>query len=75
MTFTSARFIEEERVEVWDRWQAGDANRLIGQVVSRITPEHCHTCNRNDLTQITPVRTMPGHSPLVTRLTGYLTLD
>ena len=26
-----ARFTEEERVEVWDRWQAGDANRLIGR--------------------------------------------
>ncbi len=26
-----ARFSEEERVEVWDRWQAGDANRLIGR--------------------------------------------
>ncbi len=24
-----ARFTEEERVEVWDRWQAGDANRLM----------------------------------------------
>jgi len=25
------RFSEAERVEVWDRWQAGDANRLIGR--------------------------------------------
>ena len=25
------RFTEEERVVVWDRWQAGDANRLIGR--------------------------------------------
>ena len=23
------RFTEEERVEVWDRWQAGDGYRLI----------------------------------------------
>ena len=26
-----ARFSEAERVEVWDRWQAGVANRLIGR--------------------------------------------
>ena len=30
-----ARFSEEERVEVWDRWQAGDANRLIAYLVRR----------------------------------------
>ena len=30
-----ARFGEEERVEVWDRWQAGDANRLIGRDLGR----------------------------------------
>ena len=30
-----ARFSEEERVEVWDRWQAGDANRLIGRDLGR----------------------------------------
>ncbi len=30
-----ARFSEEERVEVWDRWQAGDANRLIGGDLGR----------------------------------------
>ncbi len=30
-----ARFTEEERVEVWDRWQAGDANRLIGRDLGR----------------------------------------
>ena len=29
------RFTEEERVEVWDRWQAGDANRLIGRDLGR----------------------------------------
>ncbi len=29
------RFSEEERVEVWDRWQAGDANRLIGRDLGR----------------------------------------
>ncbi len=28
-------FTEEERVEVWDRWQAGDANRLIGRDLGR----------------------------------------
>ena len=30
-----ARFTEGERVEVWDRWQAGDANRLIGRDLGR----------------------------------------
>jgi len=30
-----ARFTEEERVEVWDRWQAGEANRLIGRDLGR----------------------------------------
>ena len=29
------RFTEKERVEVWDRWQAGDANRLIGRDLGR----------------------------------------
>ncbi len=29
------RFSEEERIEVWDRWQAGDANRLIGRDLGR----------------------------------------
>ncbi len=29
------RFTEEERVEVWDRWQAGVANRLIGRDLGR----------------------------------------
>ncbi len=29
------RFTEVEMVEVWDRWQAGDANRLIGRDLSR----------------------------------------
>ncbi len=29
------RFSEEERVVVWDRWQAGDANRLIGRDLGR----------------------------------------
>ena len=29
------RFTEEERVEVWDRWQAGDANRLIDRDLGR----------------------------------------
>ena len=30
-----ARFSEAERVEVWDRWQAGDAYRLIGRDLGR----------------------------------------
>ena len=30
-----SRFTEAERVEVWDRWQAGDANRLIGRDLGR----------------------------------------
>jgi len=30
-----ARFTEAERVEVWDRWQAGDAYRLIGRDLGR----------------------------------------
>ena len=29
------RFSEAEVVEVWDRWQAGDANRLIGRDLGR----------------------------------------
>ena len=29
------RFTEDERVVVWDRWQAGDANRLIGRDLGR----------------------------------------
>ena len=29
------RFTEAEQVEVWDRWQAGDANRLIGRDLGR----------------------------------------
>ena len=29
------RFTEAEVVEVWDRWQAGDANRLIGRGLGR----------------------------------------
>ncbi len=29
------RFMEAEMVEVWDRWQAGDANRLIGRDLGR----------------------------------------
>ena len=29
------RFTEAERVEVWDRWQSGDANRLIGRDLGR----------------------------------------
>ena len=29
------RFTEEERVEVWDRWQAGDGYRLIGRDLGR----------------------------------------
>ncbi len=29
------RFTEAERVEVWDRWQAGEANRLIGRDLGR----------------------------------------
>ena len=30
-----ARFTEMERLEVWDRWQAGDSNRLIGRDLGR----------------------------------------
>ncbi len=30
-----ARFSEAEVIEVWDRWQAGDANRLIGRDLGR----------------------------------------
>ncbi|MCZ6662108.1 MAG: helix-turn-helix domain-containing protein, partial [Actinobacteria bacterium] len=30
-----ARFSESEVIEVWDRWQAGDANRLIGRDLGR----------------------------------------
>jgi len=30
-----ARFTEAERVEVWDRWQEGDAYRLIGRDLGR----------------------------------------
>ena len=30
-----SRFTEAERVEVWDRWQAGDAYRLIGRDLGR----------------------------------------
>ncbi len=30
-----ARFSEAERVEVWDRWRAGDAYRLIGRDLGR----------------------------------------
>ena len=30
-----SRFSEAERVEVWDRWQAGDAYRLIGRDLGR----------------------------------------
>ncbi len=29
------RFTEVERVEIWDRWQAGDVNRLIGRDLGR----------------------------------------
>ena len=29
------RFTEEERVEVWDQWQAGDGYRLIGRDLGR----------------------------------------
>jgi len=29
------RFTEDERIVVWDRWQAGDANRLIGRDLGR----------------------------------------
>ena len=29
------RFTKEEQVVVWDRWQAGDANRLIGRDLGR----------------------------------------
>ena len=29
------RFTDAEVVEVWDRWQAGDANRLIGRDLGR----------------------------------------
>ena len=29
------RFTDEERVEVWDRWQAGDGYRLIGRDLGR----------------------------------------
>ena len=29
------RFTEAEMVEVWDRWQAGDANRVIGRDLGR----------------------------------------
>ena len=29
------RFTEAEVVEVWDRWQAGDVNRLIGRDLGR----------------------------------------
>ena len=29
------RFTEDERVEVWDRWQAGDAYRMIGRDLGR----------------------------------------
>ncbi len=29
------RFTEEERIEVWDRWQAGETNRLIGRDLGR----------------------------------------
>ncbi len=28
-------FTVDERVEVWDRWQAGDADRLIGRDLGR----------------------------------------
>ncbi len=33
--FVVARFAEAEVVEVWDRWQAGEANRLIGRDLGR----------------------------------------
>ena len=29
------RFTEADVIEVWDRWQAGDANRLIGRDLGR----------------------------------------
>ena len=29
------RFSEMDRVDVWDRWQAGNANRLIGRDLGR----------------------------------------
>ena len=29
------KFSEAEVIEVWDRWQAGDANRLIGRDLGR----------------------------------------
>jgi predicted RNA-binding protein YlqC (UPF0109 family) len=29
------RFSDAEVIEVWDRWQAGDANRLIGRDLGR----------------------------------------
>ncbi len=29
------RFTDAEVIEVWDRWQAGDANRLIGRDLGR----------------------------------------
>ncbi len=30
-----AKFTEDEVIEVWDRWQEGDANRLIGRDLGR----------------------------------------
>ena len=37
-----ARFTEEERVEVWDRWEAGESQRSISRAVGR-SPSTIHT--------------------------------
>ena len=38
------RFTDAERVEVWDRWQAGDANRLIGRDLRRSAASNQGVC-------------------------------
>ena len=61
------RFSEAERIEVWDRWQAGDANRLIGRDLGRSAASIRAFVESWGGVRPEPMRRSPRHLSLVER--------
>ncbi len=61
------RFSEEERFEVWDRWQEGDANRLIGRDLGRSAASIRAFVESWGGVRPEPMRRSPRHLSLVER--------
>jgi len=61
------RFTDEERVEVWDRWQAGDGYRLIGRDLGRSAASIRAFVESWGGVRPQPRRRSPGHLSLLER--------